>query len=196
MRSLRGGLIALSFVALPLVLPSQAHAESIIRDSSVHSDRPHHLDFVGSFGFFGYTHLGLGGWYAFPVVPDGFIPNLNEALYVELGANIERYSWDWGYFGYNCSEQWWRVTPMGGVRWDWYLTDQWTVFAKGKLGYGIGFADSYNCNGYTGPISASGVNYSAVAGDGGVGAYWKFSEDWAMRFDIGYWWGVGAGVEL
>jgi hypothetical protein len=172
-------------------------AEMIIEDKGTH-ERAMHADVFAVINpsFYGYLHLGLGGWFAYPVVPDGFIPDLNEAFFIEAGAAVERYSWSWGAFGYDCSESWWRVTPMGGVRWSFYLTPEWTVFGTAKLGWGLGFADGYSCGGNQGRI-AGGASISGISLDGGIGAYWNFSPDWSARLDLGYFGlSAGAGTDL
>ena len=103
--------LALFAVALFNALPSTASAaDMIIKDASVH-ERAMHADLFLVGGFFGYTHVGLGGWFAYPIMPDGFIPSLNDAFFIEVGGAVERYSWDWGGWGLDCSYSWWRATP-------------------------------------------------------------------------------------
>jgi len=193
MRILRLPLLAL---ALSIVtLASEARAATTIKDSSTHT-RPQQIDAVALLNFFGtYNHFGLGVWYGYPIVPDGFIPALNDALFIEVGAAIERYSWDYSFL-YSCSYSWYRLSPLGGVRYSFYLNDEWTVYATAKAGYGVGFGDKYQCGGYTGSVS-SGVSYSQFIVDFGAGAYWSFSDAYSMRFDLGYFGlGAGAGMQL
>ena len=67
------------------------------------------------------------------------------------------------------------------------------------MGYGIGFGDSTSCDVGNGSYSNvdSGVNYSTFIVDGSAGAYWNFSEAWAMRLELSYIGPVvGAGIKL
>ncbi|MBI5509096.1 MAG: hypothetical protein HY903_10105 [Deltaproteobacteria bacterium] len=184
---------ALVVAAALAAVPQVAHAEMTIKDDSTHS-RAMHADAFVVGGFFGYFHFGLGAWFAYPIMPDGFLPTLNDAFFIEAGGAVERYSWDWGFFGVNCSYKWYRATPLGGVRWSFYLTPDWTVYGTAKLGYGVGFASSYSCGGYSG-TDVGAPSYSNIAIDGAVGAHWNFSPDWAARLELGYF-GVQAGAGM
>lgn len=166
--------------------------EGIIKDASVHDVRPTKLDFTGSLGFIGDRDIGLAGWYSFPIVKDGFIPPLNDSFNLEFGAAVE-YAWsNYGYFGYHCDYNYYGVTPMGGVRWDFYLTKAWTVFAKAKAGIGYRVLKE-DCPGF----DDSGRGGTTFVPDGGAGAFWNFSEGMGMRFEVGYRGGsVGLSINL
>lgn len=181
-------------VVLALSFPAIASAELTVKDDAPHT-RATHLDAFVLAGFVGYTHFGAGAWFAYPILPDGFIKPWNDALFIEAGGALERYSWDWGSFGVDCSYSWMRLTPMGGARWSVYLTPEWAVFATAKLGYGIGFADNYDCGGYNG--SASEPSLSSFEIDSSLGAHWQLSDGWQARFEMGYFGAqVGAGMDL
>jgi hypothetical protein len=185
-----GLIVALSLPAAP------AQARTIIEDTSTHLRRPG-LDFTANVGLFGaYTHLGLGAWYSYPILPDGFLPQLNDAFYIEGGAAMDwfhtRYNQGYGTSTINCTTGWWRMTPMGGGRWDFHITPEFTAFGVAKLGWGVGFAEnrSSNCT------AAAGVDFSAPQLDIGVGGYWQFSDAWALRFELSSWPTVGVGTKL
>jgi len=167
---------------------SAADSFSVLKDPSVHDTRPQTIDVAVILGFiFGsYNHYGVGAWYGFPILPDGFIPSLNDALYIEAGAAIERYHWT---FGNACKESWTRFTPMGGGRYQMYLTQDWTAFATAKIGFGFGFNDSIDCLGST----AGSASNSQLVGDVSLGAFWNFSRTWHARFEIGYF-GITPGI--
>jgi hypothetical protein len=195
MRSLRIPLVValLSFAA---ATPAHADTWSVLKDSSTHDSRPQTLDLELIIGYlFGsYNHFGLGGWYGYPILPDGFIPKINDAFYIEAGAAVERFSYGTS-FVTSCNETWWRVSPAGGVRWQFNLTQDWSAFATAKAGFGIGFADSVDC----GSVHLAGTaNTSQFIFDTGLGAYWNFAENWRMRFDLGYYssLAVGAGTDI
>ena len=183
-------LVSCLLASVVAVAPARAQTppEFIVQDPAKHT-RPQTLDAVASLGaFFGYAHFGVGGWYGLPLLHDGFVPELNDALYLEAGAMFE------GYSGKAiCSYSGIAATPMGGARWSVYLTPEWTVFATGKLGFSFASA-SVDCgNGLVG----KGSPMSGLAGNVGLGAYWKFSDAFAARFELGYYGlSAGAGIEL
>jgi len=192
-RSLRHLVLALSIVGSITAASGIADAATklTIKDTGKHS-RPRQLDIVANGGIVGYSHIGLGGWFGIPVLPDGLIEPLNDALFVEFGGFIEHYSWS-----SFCDYAWNRITPMGGARWNFYLTPEWTVFATAKAGYGIGFGDSVECGGFYNYSDSSDVAYTEIAVDMGVGAYWNLSEKLQARFEIGYFGAVvGIGMPL
>jgi hypothetical protein len=166
--------------------------EGIIKDASVHETRPTKLDLTGSLGFLGETSIGLAGWYSFPIVKDGFIAPINDSFNLEFGAALDYTWWNYGYgvaglddCGYHTTG----ITPMGGVRWDFYLTPSWTVFGKAKAGIGYRTV-SGSCNGVDLSDARGGTVFVP---DGGAGAYWNFAPDMGMRFEVGY---RGASVGL
>jgi hypothetical protein len=172
--------------------PACAEEWAVLKDASVHTTRPQTIDAELIFGYlFGsYHHIGVAGWYGYPIVPDGFAPKLNDALYIEAGAALEHYGYDRGV----CSWSWWRLTPMGGARYQMYLTDTWTAFATAKLGWYLGFGDSYDCGGLP---QTAGIDFSAFAVDMGFGAYLKLSDTWSARFELSYFGlGLGAGTHI
>jgi hypothetical protein len=187
MRSLR---IPALLAALTLsAAPALAEDWQVLKDTSVHSSRPQTLDVNLILNpFFGYSDYGVAGWYGYPIMPDGFVPAINDALYIEGGAGLAYFKTNFG-LG-SCDLSWWAITPMAGARYQVYLTSDWTVFAIAKLGYRIGFGGSDTCNGVS---VGSSVNYSAVAFDSGVGAYYKINDTWTLRLDMGYF-GFQAGV--
>lgn len=195
MRSLRIPALA-ALLVLATASPALAAKDqfSTLKNSSVHATRPAQLDINLILGFFfgDYNHIGVSGWYGFPIVPDGFFPKLNDALFIEAGAALERYSWDPGFI---CEYSWWRLTPMGGARYNMYLTEEWTAFATLKTGIGFGFADDVDCG--AGFEIGGGADYTELVIDTSIGAYWQMSKDWQLRLELGYFGAtIGAGMQL
>ncbi len=188
MRVVRALSLGLVFAAVLSLMPGVASAaeEWIIKQGGQsHSEQT--VDVVGLLDVFGTMRIGVGGWYGMSLVPEGFIKPINDAFFLEVGAYLEHDRYSWGYAGYDCTVSWNRLSPLGGVRWNFYLTPEWTVFATSKLGYAIGFGDSESCSGPTGTYNASsGVNYSAFQFDGAAGAYWKMSDAWSLRLELSY----------
>ena len=124
----------------------------------------------------------LGGWYltgfggefrfAFPIAPDGAIDYLNESFAMEVGVGYQYFLDSARDFG--------RLTFPLTVRWDFHLTDLWTVY--GALGAAGGFPfdrphkDIFGYHGYIWPVAAvgcflhlaRGVDFRAEAGTLGV----------------------------
>lgn len=191
---MRRFLLTLLALAVSASLAVPAFADSFLMDTSTHT-RKSTVDVFIPIGFLGTTHYGLGGWYGYPIVPDGFLPMLNDAFYIEGGAAVEHFSDSIGWIS-TCSVTWNRVTPMAGVRWDFNITPKFTAFATGKLGYGIGFGDKVDCGSVKWTSGSTGASYSEVATAFGVGGYYRLTDAWAFRFDVGNWFSVGAGTTL
>lgn len=156
----RIGAIALVLIAATAPVESEA-AELTIRSEYEPASRAHQLDlvlttFVGRFvGFI------PGIIYGFPVAPQGFISALNDAFYIEAGVLMGAF-FDPTFF--------W-LTPLAGVRWSFYLTQEWAVFAALRLGWSFEFHDV--------------ERYGGFYGDGTLGAHWHFSDAFALRLETG-----------
>ncbi|MBI5509484.1 MAG: hypothetical protein HY903_12100 [Deltaproteobacteria bacterium] len=169
-------LCATTFVAPQ---PAAAAVSWIITDTNK-ADRPTSVDFTGQAWFLGsVTFFGGAGWFCHPIRPEGFLPTVNDSFYIEGGAWIFYYQVqvanhaDYSYVG---------IIPAGGVRWDFHLTRDWTVFATAKLGFRVA----------TGASAPS----SRLDGGGSVGAYWKFSRSIFLRLETGNQGLVQAGVAI
>jgi hypothetical protein len=179
--------IVATLAATTLPPSSTAAADMLITDRSVHATRPTKLDITGGVGFFGAFLLGAAGWYSMPLMNDGFIPSLNDAFVLEVGARLHNAWVSAGICDYSYVE----LAALGGVRWDFYLTPDWTVFAKAKAGFGYDFA-SIDCGA---GINDPDVGGAIFAGDYGVGAYWNFATDMALRLEFGYPY-INVGISL
>jgi hypothetical protein len=148
---------------LALATPFEARAaELTIRSEFEPQDRSMQLDVV--LGTHVRTYAGFlpGVFFAYPVAPQGFISSLNDSFYVEGGVLIGAF-FEPTFFWF---------APQAGVRWCFYLTQEWAVFAALRFGWGIEFED--DVRGYTWPyLSAS------------VGAHWHFSDSMALRLETG-----------
>ena len=159
--------------------PAEA-AEMIIQDTGKHS-RNMQLDFTGTAWFFGNTTwFGGAAWFGIPVVEDGFIPPWNDSFYVEFGTFANYFFFnnlglaDYSYFA---------LVPSGGVRWNFHLTPDWTVFATGKIGVRL-------------PIAGSSLAETRFVGLGSIGAYWHMSEAMYIRLETGNYGVLQAGVSI
>jgi len=148
-------------------LPVTAGAASwVIEDTSRHH-RQQQIDLTGFAWPFGdTTWFGAALWWGVPLVDDGLIPVWNDALYLELGAAGAYYSFT--PIGDQHSNV--GLVPMGGVRWNFYLTRDWTVFVTGKVGARFLFGE---------------LAQKSLALAFSVGAFWRLSHAVELRLETG-----------
>ncbi len=200
MNSLNGSLSAtrlISVIGLLCVTSlflTPAHADDglIIDDSSIH-ERSQHVDVTAHAGFFGRTNVGVGGWYYYPILPDGIIPTLNDELSLVGGAYLDYSTFNVGYLYGSCSDRRVSLTPLVGGRWDFHLTDKWTASVSLKAGYSAALGRSTGCSGV--PIGYTYPNASYVVLEGALGGYWKISDAMSLALEFGNF-GFGAGIRL
>ena len=171
--------IAMGCLSTLVSVPARADPAWTIDDQNKH-DRPTTVDFTAAAWVFGdTTFFGGAGWFCYPIVPEGLIPSVNDSFYLEVGAFIFDYNVhvsngaDYSYVG---------IFPAGGVRWDFHLTREWTVFATAKLGIRIGTGDA--------------PRTWWLDGGGSIGAYWKFSKAMYVRLETGNLGLVSAGISI
>jgi len=143
------------------------------------------LSIMGEIWPFGTFNAGVGAWFAIPVVPHGFVPTINNSVDVEFGAFFQYFHLSASYLNISISQNWYRLSPMGGVRWNFYLNRDWTVYAGAKLGYGIGFSSSVTANVGGVPTGYAGSDVSAFLFDMNAGALWHVSKAVALRMELG-----------
>jgi hypothetical protein len=151
-------------------------AMSYVRDAGPHQ-RP--VDLSAIVGTPGALLVGFGGGLrvSFPLVHDGFIGSINNAVRLETGA--EFYHWSYASFDYDTV-----AIPLQ-LRWDFYVAEQWTVFVAAGLavnlyyfGDGAGFFDAPEHTDLWG-FGSGALITTAV----GFGALLNFSESVSLRFD-------------
>lgn len=151
-------------------------ATSFVRDAGPHS-RPVDLSVI--VGTPGALLVGVGGGLrvSFPLVHDGFIGTLNNAVRLETG--VEFYHWSFGGFEYETI-----AVPIQ-LRWDFFLTEQWTVFAALGVAVNVyyfeddaGFFDAPEDTNLWG-FGSGALITSAF----GVGALLNLSDSISLRLD-------------
>lgn len=157
-------------------LTTDQPAMSYVRDAGPHS-RP--VDLSVLVGTPGALLVGFGGGVrvSFPLIHDGFIGSINNAVRLETGA--EFYHWAFGGFSYETI-----AIPLQ-LRWDFFLTEQWTVFAALGVAVnvyyfedGAGFFDAPDNTDLWG--FGSGALITSAAG---FGALLNLSEALSLRLD-------------
>jgi hypothetical protein len=131
------GAVALSSSTLPQVAHAQEGEAGSIRDSSFHA-RPQMvsvftgflLNYFVDYGF----PLTISGRYYFPIVPNGFIPSINDEFGIEGGLDLLFLFGHKTYFGFG--------VPVDAM-WDFHFTPRFDAY--GKLGFLFGdvFGDRY-----------------------------------------------------
>jgi hypothetical protein len=172
-----GAALALTMIAAPI---EGEAAELTIKSEFEPESRPMQLDFVLDLHARSFFGIFPGVFFAFPVAPTGFISSLNDAFYIEGGIVA----------GVWFAPTFFWMVPQAGVRWVFYLTQEWAVFGALRAGAGIEFSDDVRSRHYTYP-------YVALS----VGAHWHFSETLALRLETGGgifgWHGiVGLSIQL
>ncbi len=175
-------LVVSAGVLMAAPVKAEPSAEWILWDRSPQA-RSVRFDLMVNAGFFGSLHTGIGAWLSFPVLEDGIIGSLNDELSIEVGSYLQFHS---SYF--TCANRWFRVTPVGGLKWTFYLTREWRIFANVKMGASIPFAAENTCN-------ASQTQFVTVDGSGGVGVYWEPASGVGLRLEMSNF-GPAAGLAI
>ncbi|MBN1205137.1 MAG: outer membrane beta-barrel protein [Myxococcaceae bacterium] len=118
--------------------------------------------------------IGAGARYEMPIVPEGFIPTLNDSFELELGGDV----WyaDWGYLGTGYSYTGLAI-PVEG-RWTFHFTPK--LAAYGKLGLGwhfIFWGDSVTGSSFSG----GGLYWNSA-----TGVLYKLGDSFWLRGELGY----------
>lgn len=172
---------ALALALVLLTLPAVANAQSIIKDRSDHT-RPADLSLLGliplPFGF------GFGMRFGIPIAHDGFIGSINDAVFIEPGAQFIFWT------DFNHDRLGIQVPVL--MRWDFFLTRDWTVFGSVGPVFGFYFDDGGGGGGGHGGgrFRVEGDEVFRPAGPPGFfgivfggGAFYNFSQTAALRLD-------------
>jgi hypothetical protein len=168
---MRSPILASAICAALLVLPPPASAAGKGAASTLEGpgglydagpqQRENVLSFFGSLPWFAGVGLGLGGRYMIPVVPEGFIGEINDSFEIELGADLWYAYWRYsgiryGYLGV--------AAPVGEMSWTFHFTKRFSSYVKLGLGWYWGFGNSSfsvldSAPGGLFPVGGVGVNY-------------------------------------
>jgi hypothetical protein len=147
--------------------PEPGQPTKWIVDDPTPRERPQRIDVLAGGSPFGSTpYSSVAGMFVIPIVPEGFIPNVNDTFNLEFGAYLDYHS----YSNLGIDYRWLQLAPVGGARWDVHLTDKWTVFAMAKFGTSIPLNKNED---------AKDVSLFVV--DTGIGALWHISNMGSLR---------------
>jgi len=157
--------IAAVATAIVLSASTASAADWIVVDDAEKDDRPMRLSalFTLDAGVRG-LGFGLGGsiWFTAPIVHNGFIPALNDSFAIDGGMSFTKALNNSGY----------AVTPMAGVRWTFYLLEEFSAYVSIKGGL------SFRVN------SAGHLDF-IPAGDGAVGVNYKIADSFYLNGEVG-----------
>lgn len=175
----------LPLLALLLAAPVLADEDPFrqadgLNDATSHT-RPQVLSgFIGlpfSYGFAGFFPFGLSGRYTIPLAHDGFVPQLNDEVDLDVGADFALFSGAGRPF-------FWFGVPVEAM-WQLHFVPRFSAYLK--LGVVLGFATA----GAPGVVATS-FFYSPI---GALGLNFKLTQSLVLRFEVGYPWAkLGLGV--
>jgi hypothetical protein len=99
-----------------------------------------------------YAEVGIGVRVDIPVIDDGLIEGVDDALFLSLGAEVLYVYWESPYDGF-------AVYPLLAFQWNFYLDEEWSLFPE------IGVALLFGSNrdqwfpSFVAPLAGFGVRY-------------------------------------
>ena len=114
--------------------PSAAHAQRVDINTPHQGGRPLQLDLHGGFTWWG-VGAATGVRIGIPLMPNGFIDSINNAVYLNFGADFYWMRWRRCGGGRDC----WDYSAGLGLpvtlHWEFYFNDQWSAFVE--LGFQV-----------------------------------------------------------
>ena len=107
--------------------------------------------------------VGAGARYTLPIVPDGFIPKLNDSVELEFGVDLSYVLLGAGYIGIGIPAE---------ARWTFHITDKFDAYGKVAVGWVFGVGA------YVGPTV--GYPYFST----GLGVLYKLTDSLSLRGEI------------
>jgi hypothetical protein len=150
-----------------------------IQDTSTHA-RPNELSLMAYVPWYYGIGIGVTGRYSIVILPDGFIPNINDSFAIEPGMAFEHASW--GNFGLNYSYN--SIAPYVMGTWSFHFSEAFRAYGGLALGFRIFFGRD-----------AGFVDPSIVTIDPVGGIFYKFSPHVSFRGELGYL-GPKAGIAI
>lgn len=136
---------------LALGVPSLASAEDYSQNH-IHGVR---ADVHGNLG--GYGSVGAGFRIDIPLVPNGFLDNVDDEFALSLGLDAFFYDFFPGYYDGGLY-----LIPIAVVQWNFYIHPKWSVFPEAGLAFYVGPGNSELRNGrrfYPTPAFSVGARY-------------------------------------
>ncbi|MBX2800193.1 MAG: hypothetical protein KTR31_21115 [Myxococcales bacterium] len=108
-------------LAAALLTAAPAYATSI--DEPHEGNRPHTLDLHAGVSVYS-VGGAVGARYGIPIVPNGFVPPINNSVYINFGADLYFVGDVFGVGGGNA------IGIPVALQWNFYFSDQWSAYAE------------------------------------------------------------------
>ena len=168
--------------AAPAGEPLRERSGSTLRDSSEHA-RPMTASGLLYVPWFRGIGIGLKLGFEIPIVPQGFIPKLNDSISLEPAFSIAYTN----YYAYSDVHTTNYVAALGGL-WSFWLKQNLRVYGAVNVGANI---YSYHWKGQALHGDNNVDPYVELAG----GVFWQFAERVALRGELG-WYGPRGGISI
>ncbi len=129
-----------------LTAAGSASAQSVIRQNESH---PHfEIEPHGVFDFHRGTGFGAGIRFGIPIVPQGFLSQVNDSFALSVGADFVYWAYGYGYCsgGFCSNGSWMSILGHIDAQWNFYITDKFSVFAEAGFVPEFWFGCQYGCN--------------------------------------------------
>lgn len=170
--------LALVFAAVSaLSAPQAAQAQSgnVDIQQPFNGQRPFQLDIHAGFTWWG-VGFASGARFGIPILNNGFIPSLNNAVYINFGVDF--YYVRWAYDGgCNCWDYGVGLGFPVALHWEFYFNENWSAFAE--VGFQF-FLDPWFFNG--GPFDVHDAGYWVLAA---VGGSFHINENFLLTLRVG-----------
>lgn len=151
MRAAKGLVIALALGAAGTASAQQSTSANHIKGvrADIHAD------------FGGYGSIGAGFRIDIPLVPNGFLNNVDDEFALSLGSEIFFYDFFPDYYDGDLY-----LVPVAVVQWNFYIHPRWSLFPEAGLAFYVGPGNSDLRNGrqfYAAPAFSVGARYHFTA---------------------------------
>jgi hypothetical protein len=169
--------LAIAAAAVNAAAPSRAEAQSVDINTPFTGQRPFQLDVHAGFTWWG-LGFATGVRFGIPIVQNGFIDSLNNAVYLNFGADFY-YTRCYGcgradpnYYGFGLG------FPVA-LHWEFYLNDNWSFFAE------LGFNFFLDPEFFDDPNRGWGVYHAGYWVLAAAGASFHISDNFLLTLRVG-----------
>jgi len=178
---MRRYLIAIAVAGALVASNAQAQsADRTINDTTAHTRSPD-LSLMAWLPWYYGFGIGLDIRYEIPILPDGFIPNVNDEFTIEPCLGLAFANYGYANLGYNYVD----IAPSVFGVWGFHVLRNLRLY--GALGLG------YNVVSWTG--NGPGNTWYPVYWDAAVGMNYKFASNMSFRGELGSM-GLKAGLSI
>jgi len=159
-----------------------------LKDRSVHDSRPMSASILGYLPWWYGIGVGAIGAFEIPIVPDGFIPALNDHISIEPAFMIARVSYFSSLAGVDSDTAILYRPSIAGM-WSFHISSKLRVFGAFSLGL-THVSRKYEISG-----TKYDPSYNYFYGELSGGVFFKLTDKLALRGEAG-WQGVRGGLTI